>query len=225
MLFFGGIATSVLAFELTEFARSLRERLGLRVISVQRDYFGLADEAVDDALLVLELLGIDRAAVVAISGGGPYAAAFAARAPDRLISLHLAAAVACGPIARIPHDPIAMWRFPTDSPVHRIPGFDQAAAQEGARGGGAGAIEHQWQLLANAKLPPLEHVTAPTYLYWGTSDDVVPLEHAHAWQAALPGSPVTLRLYNGEAHDVQYRHWDQILLDAAGLEGRPTAAP
>lgn len=225
MLFFGGIGTSVLAFELTEFARSLRERLGLRVISVQRDHFGPVDEAVDDVLLVLELLGIDRAAVVAISGGGPHAAAFAARAPDRLISLHLAAAVACGPIARIAADPIAMWRFPTDSPVHRIPGFDRTAAREGARGGGAEAIEHQWQLLANAKLPALEHVFAPTYLYWGTGDDVVPPEHADAWQAALTGSPITLRLYDGEAHDVQYRHWDQILLDAAGSEDRPAAAP
>jgi hypothetical protein len=26
-----------------------------------------------------------------------------------------------------------------------------------------------------------------------------------------------LRGYRGEGHDVQYRHWEQILLDIAGL--------
>lgn len=219
MIFFGGLGTSVLAFELTEFARSLRERLGLRVISVERNAFGGVEDAVDDVLFVLELLRIDRIAVVAISGGGPYAAALAARAPERLISLHLAAAVGSGPIATIPLDPIEMWRFPDESPVHQIPGFDDAAAREGARA--LGRIEHEWQLLSKATLPPLHNVTAPAYLYWGADDEIVPPSHAEAWRAAL-GGPVTLRLYEGEAHDVQYRHWDQILLDAAA--GEMTAA-
>jgi non-heme chloroperoxidase len=44
----------------------------------------------------------------------------------------------------------------------------------------------------------------------------VPPAHAAAWREALGGT-VALRRYVGEAHDVQYRHWDQILLDAAGL--------
>jgi hypothetical protein len=40
LVFFGGLATSVLAFELTEFARATRERLRLRVLGVERNGFG-----------------------------------------------------------------------------------------------------------------------------------------------------------------------------------------
>jgi hypothetical protein len=44
----------------------------------------------------------------------------------------------------------------------------------------------------------------------------VPAAHAEVWRRAL-GNVVALRLYQGEAHDVQYRHWDQILVDVAGV--------
>jgi pimeloyl-ACP methyl ester carboxylesterase len=245
MVFFGGIGTSVHAFELTEFARTMRERLRLRAISVERNGFGETPfdpslgigDAVDDVLCVLDLLGIDRAVVVAFSGGGPYAAALAARVPERLSSLHLAAAAAGSLIAgssraseiardgaKLARDPSAFWGFPADSPVHRIPGFDEAAAAEGVRGlgrdgRGAAALAHEWRLLSGAPLPPLDGVSAPAYLYWGTDDEVVPSAHAGAWREAL-GGEVVLRRYVGEAHDVQYRHWDQILLDGAGLGAR-----
>jgi pimeloyl-ACP methyl ester carboxylesterase len=119
---------------------------------------------------------------------------------------------------------VELWRFPDDSPLHRIPGFARAAAAEGARalgqdGRGAAAIAHEWRLLCSASLPALESVSVPAYLYWGTDDEVVPVAHAEAWLEVLGGA-VTVRLYNGEAHDVQYRHWDQILLDVAGLGAR-----
>ncbi|HLY48476.1 MAG TPA: alpha/beta hydrolase [Solirubrobacteraceae bacterium] len=241
MLFLGGFATSVRAFELTEFARTTRRRLHLRTISVERNGFGATpldttlgiDDAVEDMLTVLDLLGLDRVVVVAFSGGGPFAAAFAARVPERVISLHLAAAAAGSLIAESPGaaalaqqtaafaaDPAALWRFPDDSPVHQIPGFDRAAAAEGERalapgGDGAAAMAHEWRLLCRAPPPRLGHLRAPAYLYHGTRDTTVPPAHTQAWHATL-GGPVTLRLYDGEAHDVQYRHWDQILVDAAG---------
>jgi non-heme chloroperoxidase len=244
LLFFGGLATSALAFELTEFARATRERLRLRAISVERNGFGATpfdpelgiEDAVDDVVRVLDRARVDRAAVVAFSGGGPYAAALAARAPQRLLSLHLAAAaageliaasaaaralaLAAGELAR---DPPALWRYPDDSPVHLIPGFDEAAAAEGYRalgrdgpgGRGEAALLHEWRLLCGYRLPSLEAVGVPAYLYWGSADEVVGTAHARAWQRALGGA-ATLRLYEGAAHDVQYRHWEQILLDAAG---------
>jgi pimeloyl-ACP methyl ester carboxylesterase len=227
MVFFGGLATSVRVFELTEFARSQRERLGLRAISVERNGFGETPfdpslgigDAVDDVLCVLEELAIDRFAVVAISGGGPYAAALAARIPDRLISLHLASAAAGGlPVGDVPRDPIEMWRYPPDSPVHGIPGFDEAAAAEGERAlarHDTAALDHEWRLLGDTPLPSLQGVTAPTFLYYGGDDEIVTAAHADAWRKALAG-PVMLRRYDGEGHDVQYTHWDQILLDAAG---------
>ena len=228
---FGGIGTSARAFELTEFARTTREGLGLRVISVERNGFGETpldpglgfEDAVDDVLLVLDLLEIEQAAVVAISGGGPFAAALAARAPDRLSSFHLAAAASGPPIAAVPLDPVELWRFPPDSPVHRVPGFDGAAAAEGLRAvghaRGMDALEREWRLIAGFVLPSLHRLLAPAYLYWGTDDSVVSPEHADRWRAAL-GGEVTIRLYQGEAHDVQYRHWDQILIDASGLGER-----
>jgi non-heme chloroperoxidase len=227
MVFFGGLATSVLVFELTEFARATRVRLGLRTVSVERNGFGETafdsslgiEDAVDDVLAVLEALAIDRFAVVAISGGGPYAAALAARVPERIISLHLAAAAAGGlPVGEVPRDPIEMWRYPPDSPVHLIPGFDEAADAEGRRalgGGGSAAFEHELQLLRNTPLPALSTVSAPVYLYYGTDDETVPPSHAEAWRQAL-GRSVTLRLYKGEAHDAQYRHWEEILFDVSG---------
>ena len=42
--------------------------------------------------------------------------------------------------------------------------------------------------------------------------------HLAAWRRML-GGVVTVRSYQGEGHDVQYRHWDQILVDAAGPAG------
>ena len=242
LVFFGGLGTSVGAFFLTEFARSLRETLGLRVISVERNGFGETsfdpslgyDEATGDVLAVLDVLGIERFALVAFSGGGAYAARLAARAPQRLLSLHLAAATA-GPlpgggapallsvadVAELARDPRAMWEFPASSPVHRIPGFVTAAQEEGVRalrvvGHGAEALAHEWRLLCSEPLPDLEAVKAPAFLYWGEDDTLVPPAHAQAWSGGLP-NVVACRGYPGEAHDVQYRHWDQIMLDAAAL--------
>ena len=114
--------------------------------------------------------------------------------------------------------------FRLASPVHRIPGFALAAADEGVgalvpSGRGASALAHEWRLLCTEPVPDLGAVDAPAYLYWGTNDDIVPPAHAEAWRGALV-NVVALRTYDGEAHDVQYRHWDQILVDGAGLGGR-----
>ena len=244
LVFFGGLGTSVGAFSLTEFARSTRESLGLRAVSVERNGFGRTPfdpargyrEGTDDVLDVLAALGIERFAIVAISGGGPHAAALAARVPERVISLHLAAAAAGSAVARsragaelladpaaLAADPAGFWRYPAGSPVHRIPRFAEAAAREGARAlgtaSGAQALAHEWALLCSEPLPDLRSVRAPTYLYGGAEDELVPPEHLALWLAAL-GGVVTVRSYEGEGHDVQYRHWDQILVDAAGSGGR-----
>jgi pimeloyl-ACP methyl ester carboxylesterase len=91
-----GLADSRLA------AQPLQEsalELGLRIIAPDRPGIGgtdrhrltkLADWA-DDAADVLDALNIDSAAVLGVSGGGPFAAACAARLPDRVRSLMLVA--------------------------------------------------------------------------------------------------------------------------------------
>jgi non-heme chloroperoxidase len=204
VVFFGGLGTDVNAFYETEFARELRERLRLRVISIERNGFGMTPfdpslgfpEAVDDVLSVLDDLGVRRFAVVAISGGAPYGAAVAAQVPHRVLSLHLAAAAA-GPLVA---------ECGTASVMYAQPG--QLAADP--------ALAHEWRLISTQPLPDLSGLYAPAYLYWGCDDDVVPIEHVQEWRRILP-RVAALRGYPGEGHDVQYRHWEQILLDIAGL--------
>ena len=204
IVFFGGLGTDLNAFYETEFARELRERLQLRVISVERNGFGMTPfdpsrgypDAVDDVVSVLETLRVRRFAVVAISGGAPYAAALAARLPHRVLSLHLAAAAA-GPLVA---------GCGTASVLYAQPA--QLAADP--------ALAHEWRLLTSEPLPDLSALYAPAYLYWGYGDEVVPLEHVREWRRILP-RVAALRGYPGEGHDVQYRHWEQILLDVAGL--------
>lgn len=85
--------------------------------------------------------------MIAISGGGPYAAELAARAPGRIQALHLAAALP--PYGEKPAycalsddaladavkdsiaDPRSWWAFPDDSAVKSIPGFADTAYEEG----------------------------------------------------------------------------------------------
>jgi pimeloyl-ACP methyl ester carboxylesterase len=205
VVFFGGLGTDVNAFYATEFARDVRERLRLRFVSVERNGFGMTpfdsalgyEDAVDDVLGVLDALAIRRFAVVAISGGAPYGAALAARVPHRVLSLHLAAAAA-GPLVA---------ECGTASVLYAQP----------AVLAGDPALAHEWRLLCDEPLADLAGLYAPAYLYWGTEDDVVPAAtHVPEWRRLLP-RVAALRAYPNEGHDVQYRHWEQILRDVAGL--------
>jgi non-heme chloroperoxidase len=204
MVFFGGLGTDVNAFYETEFARDLREQLRLRAVSIERNGFGLTPldeslgpaDAVDDVLSVLESLRIRRFAVVAISGGAPFAAALAARVPHRVLSLHLAAAAA-GPLVAECGTASVLYASPRQLALDR-------------------ALAHEWRLLVSEPLPALSGLYAPAYLYWGTADEVVPVEHVREWRRILP-RVAALRGYPGEGHDVQYRHWEQILRDVAGV--------
>jgi non-heme chloroperoxidase len=238
LVWFGGAGTSVRAFRLLEFARTLREELRVRVISVERN--GLGETPFDpeagypeyavDVWALLDRLGIDDASLMAISGGGPYAAHVAALAPARLRSLHLACVYAerlpdagLPPVEEIAADPAAWWRYPASSPVHRIPGFMESAVEEAtvslfARGRDTppAGLARAFALYAEQPLPDLSAVEAPAFLYWGDADEAVPGAHLERWTAALRNIAAQ-RVYEGEGHDVQYRHWDQVLADVAHL--------
>jgi len=238
LVWFGGAGTSVRAFRLVEFARTLREELRVRAISVERN--GLGETPFDpqagypeyaaDVWALLDRLGIDEASLMGISGGGPYAAHVAALSPARVRSLHLACVYAerlsnagLPPAEEIAADPAAWWRYPASSPIHRIPGFSESALEEAtaslfARGRDAPpeGLAKAFVLYAERPLPDLSAVDAPAFLYWGDADDVVPAAHLERWRSALP-NVAALRIYEGEGHDVQYRHWDQVLADVAYL--------
>lgn len=246
VLFIGGTGTSARAAHMTDFFRTTRESLRLRLLSVERNGFGdtafdpaldTADFA-DDVLQVLDRSGIRKVSVIAISGGGPYAAALAERAPERIRALHLAAALppygprpdycalsdeALGKALRPQiSDPRRWWAFPDDSPTRQIPGFADTAYEEGARtyhqrGRQADPAPqvHEQKLYCRRPGPDLSALTAPVVLYGGQRDTTVPPSTLATWQRHLPGTPV-VRSYGDSGHDVQYRHWDQILVDLAG---------
>jgi len=249
VVFLSGQGTSLAAFQLTEFNRSTRLALGLRMISVERNGFGespldperdYADYAAE-VLAVLDHLGVDDFAIVAISGGGAYAAHLAALAPERVLSLHATAASPrtlptrtapdCttsldemkGNLTKYTHTPKNWWGVP-GSPVLIIPGWQTEAYGDATRSfyvnGQMGdptalAVEYLLPCSENA-VADTSKISAPTYLYWGGADEVVPVAAMEQWQAALP-NVVRATVYEGQGHTVQYRHWDQVLTDIAGL--------
>jgi pimeloyl-ACP methyl ester carboxylesterase len=93
-----GLADSRLA---AEWLRPAADDLGLCIIAPDRPGTGGTDRRqlnrvadwTDEATLILDALRVDSAAVVGGSGGGPFAAACAARIPDRVRSLMLIAAL------------------------------------------------------------------------------------------------------------------------------------
>ena len=239
VVWFGGAGTSVRAFRLLEFARSLRQQLQIRVISVERngigqtpfdDAAGVADYAAD-VWSLLDRLGVVRPSVMAISGGGPYAAAVIASRPERIRSVHLACAFAERPpgvaapftVDAVAANPVSWWTYPPESTVHRIPGFADSAIEEAvravfARGRDvpADGLAREFAIAGSTSLPDFSALDAPSFLYWGSEDRLVGAFHLDRWRESLPGPPL-VRWYDGEGHDVQYRHWDQILCDVAHL--------
>lgn len=200
------------------------------------DYVGEVDA-------VLGHLGVTRFAMVSISGGGPYAGHIAAALPHRLISVHFAAALAnvrsstldtcqvplpdlAQGLASTVQNPQTWWHYPPSSPTTQIPGFSDRAYDEGARAffirGQAGnplPEAAEMRRYCDPALPALSALKAPMYTYYGSADPLVVPANG-AWWRKTTGGPVTERAYPGEGHDVQYRHWDQVLIDLAGFGTR-----
>lgn len=93
-----GLADSRLA---AQWLRGAAEQLGLRLIAPDRPGTGGSDRRrlsqvadwTEDATLIMDTLGVDSAAVLGISGGGPFASACAAQVPGRVRSLMLVGAL------------------------------------------------------------------------------------------------------------------------------------
>ena len=248
VVFIGGQGTSLEAFQLTEFARTMREELGLRVISVERNGFGESQfdpslgygDYTKEVLAVLDHLGVERFAIMAISGGGAYAAHLAAAVPDRVLSLHAGAAVSrtlptrtepdCSRsaedwnkrLAAFTQKPKDWWGVP-GSPVLAIPGWQTRAYADGTRSfyvngqlGDPAALTHESMLpCGEDAVADTSKIAAPVYLYYGEADQAVTLQEMQQWQAAF-SNIAKAAVYPDEGHTVQYRHWDQILADMAG---------
>lgn len=254
VVYVGGAGTAARAMSLTEFARSLRKELQLRIITVGRNGFGETDYVADwgyedyakEVKAVLDHLGVNEFAGLAISGGGPYLAAIAALMPENVISLHFASAVTQFPADRwnckaskkeiaeklrnLITRPTIWWDLGKNTSVTKIPGFQDTANEDGARSffmrGQAyneakdssfhleTAVSEEYARFCTP-LVDISQIKAPVYTYYGLADTTVPPEHADYWKSKL--NVVKDRRYPGEGHDVQYRHWEQIMLDMAGL--------
>jgi len=248
MLFIGGVGTSARAPELVAFLDTLRRRLKVRIVAVERN--GLGDTAYDPAWTfadytsevrqVLEHLGIGRFALVAISGGGAYAGHVAAAMPERVTSWHMLAAIASAPagnpvctadpaaleagLAKQVGAPRVFWEMPADGVSAKVPGFTDRTADEGAHAffiagqhGDARGVAREYRRFCDAPAA-VSAFPAPAFFYYGEADPLVPPAQGEFWAGKVAGK-VTFRRYPGEGHDVQYRHWDQLLLDVAGHGG------
>ena len=248
MLFIGGVGTSARAPELVAFLDTMRRRLKVRIIAVERN--GLGDTSFDPAWTfadytsevqqVLAHLGIGQFALVAISCGGAYAGHIAAAMPGRITSWHMLAAIASVPAANpvCTADPAALeamlakqvgaprefWAMPPDGVAAHVPGFADRASDEGAHAyfiagqhGDARAVAREYRRFCDAPAP-VAAFPAPAFFTYGEADKLVPPAQGEYWAGKVAGK-VTFRRYPGEGHDVQYRHWDQLLLDVSGHGG------
>ena len=194
-----------------------------------------------EVLAVLDHLDVDDFVIVSISGGGAYAAHLAAAVPDRVISLHAAASTDSTLPNRTPRNctltfeqrnatnlfwyenPKIWWGVP-GSPVLAIPGWQATAYLDAVRSfhlGGGPMRPEPAEPRGGAALPArrdrrrlADHV-ADVPLLGRRGHHACRSASWTRWQAALP-NVVKATVYPGEGHTVQYRHWDQILVDMAG---------
>jgi len=189
-----------------------------------------------NVLEVLDHLGISKFSVLGISGGGPYAAEVARQAGARVRTVHLAVALnQSTPGLGYPDpaylaamksyiiNPMVWWDM-TGTTADMIPGWQERAYDEAAwsffvRGQDADPHAVAMDYTVFQQTPPdVSMVSAPVFTYYGAKDTTVPFAQRDKWVAALTASSkITQRNYADGVHDVQYRHYDQILLDAAGF--------
>lgn len=154
------------------------------------------DDAVAQIAAVLDALGLEEAVLVGHSLGGWLAAATAARFPDRISKLVLAAPFGLhlegqslehlftmGPeerLAALTNDP-SIWagRLP-EGPDEA---FETARALEGESLSRFFPGEYDPDLTAT-----LSAVSQPTLILWGEDDRMFPVVYARAWQMAIPHS-------------------------------------
>lgn len=99
--------------------------LGLRIIAPERPGYGLSDfqpgrellDWPDDVVALADLLGIDRFAVLGLSGGGPFASVCAYKIPDRLEATALV--VGMGPADAPGIKDGDCWTFPGKGSLKR----------------------------------------------------------------------------------------------------------
>lgn len=204
--------------------------LGIRLISYDRPGCGGSDRMVGrtiadsarDARVILDAIGIERAAVHGGSGGTPPAMAFAALCPERVARLALQAPIA--PRQRLGHE---AWSSGQDAETREYmarclegeegaatairaevaalvdpadPDTDQYA--EAVRQGPWGAVDDELAQLGNWGFEP-EAIVAPTAIFYDPDETVLPPQHPrwlaeHIRNSTLVVSPTLGHRQTGE---------------------------
>lgn len=219
--------------------------VGREVVSVARPGYGGAPrregrsvaDAADDAIGVIDLLGLDDVIVVGFSGGGPHALAVGAARPGRTRAVltvgsiapydgvgdwftgmadpSALAAAASGPGARSAHPDVFDPSSFIASDYAALEGAWSALdldAQAAQHHGPAGAIDDDLAFVRPWGVE-LDDCDAPVVVLHGEEDRVVPVSHAHAIAALLPAAAVVTRPHDG--HISTLRALDAQLRDLA----------
>jgi len=190
------------------------------------------DDMADDAVGLLDALGIEKAHICGMSMGGAIAQTIAINHPSRVLSL----IPIFGPTgnSKLPQPkPEILGLLMTPPPVEREPFIEQTMNLFRAFAGSGYELEESWlrdytekgydrafypQGMARQFLAGLAHgsrsrrlktVTAPTFVIHGDEDPIVAVENGRDAAECIPGAE--LMIIKGMGHDMPYRGaWGQI---------------
>lgn len=187
------------------------------------------DDTVDHLADVFAAIGLDQVVLVGHSLGAWRAVAFAARYPERVTRLVLAAPVGM----EVPGHPVTDMLALT--PVERLdvltydaaikaswmPAGGPDAEYLAARGLEQQSMAHFAPGPFDPSIPELaSSIEADTLLLWGEGDRLIPVEHAAVWAEAIPHA--TLRTYTGAGHLIFHERPETIELLAGTGAGGPS---
>jgi pimeloyl-ACP methyl ester carboxylesterase len=190
----------------------------------------------DDAVAVLDALGVEQAHVMGVSMGGFVAQVLPLRAPARVRSLVLVGTGPGGPEhERVPAETLRIWLanagLPPDEYARRTmylsfsPGWTDAHPElfEELL---AARLEHPtpaecWRAQFDATLPyvengvPVEEIRVPTLVVHGDEDRVLPLANGRLIARRVPGAELVV--VPGCGHVVQLERPDELNRVVAGF--------
>jgi pimeloyl-ACP methyl ester carboxylesterase len=199
------------------------------------------DDMADDALAVVDALGIDAAHICGASMGGMIAQALAIRHPGRVRSLTSIMSTTGNP-ALPPAKPEAMAvlmepvpedrDFVIERSIHTdrvigspaYPGDPAFLRERAARlfdraFHPAGSARQMAAILAHGnRSPALRQIDVPALVIHGKADPLVPVEGGIDTHQAIAGSE--LMLIEGMGHNLPPELWDEIVDGISGLTGR-----